>query len=127
VDRLLPNGTIASNGLDATDKLNLANIMTNGKVWRPVEDSKKRKWNTPTDHTGTVSSQKIDPSTSDLAQATQLARKAHDYYKGKNYAAGRYIDLENGRESILVGRSEEGFHSENRSATPCCTQGTHQG
>ncbi|MFF5938825.1 hypothetical protein [Streptomyces sp. NPDC012508] len=78
VDRLLPNGTITPGGLDDTDKLNLANITTDGKVWRPETDTEKRKWNTPTDHTGTVSSKKIDPSTSDLAQATQLARQAHD-------------------------------------------------
>lgn len=118
VDRILPNGTIAANGLDDTDKLNLANITTDGKVWRPVEDSEKRQWNTPTDHTGTVTSKKIDPNTSDLARATQQARKAHDYYKGKNYAAGRYIDPQSGRESILVGRSEGGFHSEKQIGHP---------
>lgn len=127
VDRLLPNGTIASNGLDATDRMNLANIMTDGKVWRPTEDSEKRKWNTPTDHTGTVSSKKIDPSTSDLAQATQLVRKAHDYYKGKNYAAGRYIDPKSGRESILVGRSEGGFHSEKQIGHPLLHTGNASG
>ncbi|MEU9745752.1 nucleic acid/nucleotide deaminase domain-containing protein [Streptomyces niveus] len=118
VDRILPSGTIAPNGLDDTDKLNLANITTDGKVWRPVTDSEKREWNTPTDHTGTVSSRKIDPNTSDLAQATQLARKAHDYYGGKNYAAARYIDPESGRQSILVGRSEGGFHSEKQIGHP---------
>ncbi|MFJ3435170.1 nucleic acid/nucleotide deaminase domain-containing protein [Streptomyces cyaneofuscatus] len=112
VDKLLPSGVIDEGGLDHKDKLNLANISTDGKVWRPVEDADKRKWNTPGEHAGTVASRKIDPGGSDLAQATQLARKAHDYYGGKNYAAGRYIDPENGRESILVGRSEGGFHSE---------------
>ncbi|MEH0564402.1 nucleic acid/nucleotide deaminase domain-containing protein [Streptomyces sp. NPDC058378] len=127
VDRLLPNGSIASQGLDDTDKLNLANITTNGKVWRPTEDSEKREWNTPTDHTGTVKSKKIDPKTSDLAQATQLARKAHGYYKGKNYAAGRYVDPKNGRESILVGRSEAGFHSEKQIGHPLLHTGNASG
>lgn len=127
VERIMPNGTVAPNGLDATDKLNLANVMTDGKVWRPVEDSEKRRWNTPTGHTGTVSSTKIDPASSDLAQATQMARKAHDYYGGKNYAAGRYVDPESGRESILVGRSGGGFHSEKQIGHPLLHTGNASG
>ncbi|MFI1018178.1 nucleic acid/nucleotide deaminase domain-containing protein [Streptomyces sp. NPDC020965] len=127
VDRVLPTGTIERKGLDETDKLNLANISTDGKVWRPVNDSEKRKWNTPGDHTGTVTSKKIDPNSSELAQATQLARKAHDYYGGKNYAAGKYVDPKNGRESILVGRSDGGFHSEKAIGHPLLHTGNASG
>ncbi|MEW1686618.1 nucleic acid/nucleotide deaminase domain-containing protein [Streptomyces sp. NPDC091265] len=127
VDKLLPNGTIDPKGLAGEDKLNLANITENGKVWRPHGDKEKREWNTPGDHAGKVSSTKIDPNTNELARATQLARKAHNYYQGKNYAAGRYIDPKSGRESILIGRSESGFHSEKQIGHPLLHTGNQSG
>jgi hypothetical protein len=57
-----------------------------------------------------VQSKKIDPGSSDLAKATQEARRREGDDGAKNYAAYRYID-KNGEERILVGRSE-GTHSE---------------
>ncbi|MEU1710226.1 nucleic acid/nucleotide deaminase domain-containing protein [Streptomyces sp. NPDC005706] len=130
VDRLMPDGTIPAKGTaghDAEDRMNLANIAPNGTVWRPSTKSEREKWQTPSGHEGKVTSRKIDPATSDLAQATQLARKAHDYYKGRNYAAGRYIDPQSGREMILVARSGNGFHSERALGHPLLHTGNAGG
>ena len=127
VDKLLPNGSIDPKGLDSNDKLNLAGVIENGKVWRPQSDSDRTEWNTPTGHTGTVNSTKINPATDDLARATQLAREAHNYYQGKNYAAGRYIDPASGRESILIGRSDGSYHSEKIIGHPLLKAGKQSG
>ncbi len=40
---------------------------------------------------------------------------------------GRYIDPENGRESVLVGRSEGGFHSEKQIGHSLLHTGKHLG
>ncbi|WP_328865900.1 nucleic acid/nucleotide deaminase domain-containing protein [Streptomyces sp. NBC_00304] len=127
IDKLLPSGTIDPKGMNGEDKLNLVNITENGKVWRPRGDKERREWNTPGNHTGKVSSTKVNPDTNELARATQLARKAHNYYQGKNYAAGRYIDPKSGRESILIGRSEGGFHSEKQIGHPLLHTGNQSG
>ncbi|WP_018543743.1 nucleic acid/nucleotide deaminase domain-containing protein [Streptomyces sp. LaPpAH-108] len=130
VDRLMPDGTIpakGSHGHDAEDRLNLANIAPGGTAWRPKTESERQRWQTPSGHEGKVTSRKVDAATSDLAQATQLARKAHDYYKGKNYAAGRYIDPQSGREMILVAQSGGGFHSERSMGHPLLQTGNASG
>ncbi|MFI6514812.1 nucleic acid/nucleotide deaminase domain-containing protein [Spirillospora sp. NPDC050679] len=57
-----------------------------------------------------IQSQKIPPGSTDLAEATQKARRHQNDTSAKNYAAYRYID-KNGQEHILVGRSQ-GTHSE---------------
>ncbi|GAA3620493.1 nucleic acid/nucleotide deaminase domain-containing protein [Streptomyces chitinivorans] len=127
VDRLLPNGTLDPKGLDSTDRANLVNITDNGKVWRPESRSEQRKWHTKKGHTGTVSSRRVAPSEDELGQATQLARKARNDYGGGNYAAGRYIDPENGRESILVGYSDNKYHSERNIGHPLLHKGMESG
>ncbi|MEU9479252.1 nucleic acid/nucleotide deaminase domain-containing protein [Streptomyces sp. NPDC048191] len=130
VDRLMPDGTIPAKGThghDHEDRLNLANIAPTGQVWRPKTQSEREKWQTPSGHEGKVVSQKINPASSDLAQATQLARKAHDYYQGRNYAAGRYIDPQSGREMILITRSGGGFHSERSLGHPLLHTGNANG
>lgn len=57
-----------------------------------------------------VTSTKIPPGSSDLARATEDARRMDKYAGGKNYAAYRYIGKD-GQERILVS-SSEGTHSE---------------
>ncbi|MFF0447626.1 nucleic acid/nucleotide deaminase domain-containing protein [Streptomyces sp. NPDC004609] len=127
VDKLLPNGTIDRAGLNADDRANLSGIMENGKVWRPPGRKDQQKWNTPKGHSGTVRSTKVDPATDELGRATQNARKAHDYYQGANYAAGRYVDPDTGRTSILVGRSDGSYHSEKIIGHPILQKGKESG
>lgn len=122
VDRLMPDGTIptkGAGGLDKQDRTHLASILEpDGTVWRPQTSKDLRKWRVKGKDRGKATSTKVDPATSDLAQATQLARKGHDYYKGGNYAAGRYIDPESGKTSILIGRSGDKHHSERNIGHP---------
>ncbi|WP_326771352.1 nucleic acid/nucleotide deaminase domain-containing protein [Streptomyces sp. NBC_01445] len=128
VDRLLPNGQIDSDGLTATDRRNLTSIIEpDGTVWRPQTDKDLRKWRTGKGHTGVVTSKKVDPFTNDLGQATQLARKARDDYGAGNYAAGRYIDPKSNQESILVGYSDDRFHSERNIGHPLLHNGAQSG
>ncbi|GAA2349506.1 hypothetical protein OKJ48_02740 [Streptomyces kunmingensis] len=127
VDRLMPDGTIptkGAKGLDGDDHTRLAGLLEpDGTVWRPQTNADKRRWRVKGKPTGVVTSRKIDPDTSDLAHATQLARKGHDYYEGKNYAAGRYIDPKSGHESILIGRSSDTGHSERMIGHPLLHRG----
>jgi uncharacterized protein YukE len=128
VDRLLPNGTVDPRGLSARDHTNLASVIeADGTVWRPQSQKDLRKWRTGPGHTGTVKSRKVDPDTDELAQATQLARKARDDYGSGNYAAGRYIDPKSGKESILVGYSDDRFHSERNIGHPLLHRGAQSG
>lgn len=57
-----------------------------------------------------VESNKVDPGSSDLAKATQDARRETNDDSARNFAAYRYIDKD-GNEGILVGRSDN-THSE---------------
>ena len=69
----------------------------------------------------------MDPYTNDLGQATQAARIARNDYKGTNYAAGRYIDPDTGKESILVGYSNKAGHSERMIGRPLLHNGKEAG
>ncbi|MFI0237580.1 nucleic acid/nucleotide deaminase domain-containing protein [Streptomyces sp. NPDC016845] len=127
VDRLMPDGTIpvkGAKGLDADDRIRLVSLLEpDGTVWRPQTRAEKRSVQRKGEPKGVVTSQKIDPDTSDLAHATQLARKAHNHYGGQNYAAGRYIDPQSGYESILTGRSSKIGHSERMIGRPLIHRG----
>ncbi|MEV4993757.1 nucleic acid/nucleotide deaminase domain-containing protein [Streptomyces niveus] len=128
VDRLLPNGQIDPDGLTGTDRRNLTSIIQpDGTVWRPQTSKDLRRWRTGKGHAGVVTSKKVDPSTDDLAQATQLARKARDDSGAGNYAAGRYIDPKSNQESILVGYSDDRFHSERNIGHPLLESGAQSG
>lgn len=82
-----------------------------------------------------VSSTRIDPGSSDLARATQLAHHADNYYgkggAGRNYAAAHVKGANGKSDFILVGRSHPGdgdegivgAHSERMLGTPFLRQG----
>ncbi|MGW4198161.1 nucleic acid/nucleotide deaminase domain-containing protein [Streptomyces sp. NPDC005004] len=128
VDKLLPGGKVDPKGLTAGDHHNLSSIIQpDGTVWRPQTQQDLRKWRTGRGHKGTVRSTRVDPSESDLAQATQLARLARDDYGAGNYAAGRYLDPKSGVESILVGYSDDRFHSERNIGHPLLNAGAKSG
>ncbi|MEU5977428.1 nucleic acid/nucleotide deaminase domain-containing protein [Streptomyces sp. NPDC047315] len=127
VDKLLPSGKIDPAGLNAEDKINLSGVMENGRVWRPENRPDRDEWQTPRGHTGTVTSTQVPTGGNELALATQNARKAHGDYGGSNYAAGLYVNPENNRASILVGRSEGSYHSEKIIGHPLLKAKTQDG
>ncbi|MER6774677.1 nucleic acid/nucleotide deaminase domain-containing protein [Streptomyces bacillaris] len=93
-----------------------------GTVWRPAH-REKHDFNVPRGRTGPkVTSTQIDPGSTDLSRATEIARFAKQDYGGSNFAAGRYIEPESGNEIILVGDSE-GPHSERTIGYPLLKHG----
>ncbi|MEU7304120.1 nucleic acid/nucleotide deaminase domain-containing protein [Streptomyces sp. NPDC007189] len=110
VQRLHADG--GTGDLDDHDRKRLHGIVgDDGRFYIPATPKQKSEFHAEQKHPGRAKSQKIDPSTSDLARATQAARVARGDDGGTNYAAGRYIDGA-GRESILVGYSNKRGHSE---------------
>lgn len=88
----------------------------------------------------TTTSTKVDPGSTELSRATQLAHRADDYYgKGdppRNYAAARVQGANGGSDFILAGRSLPGrgegpfpgdepysVHSERRLGVPFLREG----
>ncbi|MGA4980160.1 nucleic acid/nucleotide deaminase domain-containing protein [Streptomyces cinereoruber] len=117
VQRLHENGSTAA--LDSDDKTRLNGVvMNNGKVWIPKTKNDKTEIYSKSDHPNKTESQPVKfDSTDSLVRATQAARIARDDYKGTNYAAGRYVHPD-GKESILVGYSNKGGHSERMIGRP---------
>ncbi|WP_240468461.1 nucleic acid/nucleotide deaminase domain-containing protein [Streptomyces dangxiongensis] len=109
--------------LDGHDKKRLHGIVgDDGRFYIPDTPRAKAEFHAESKHPGRAKSAKIDPSTSDLAQATQAARVARGDGGGTNYAAGRYIDA-GGRESVLVGYSNKKGHSERMIGFPILHSG----
>lgn len=125
VERLDANGNL--NPLDSADRARLDGILDNGKAWRARTRGERAATAVPNAHTGKVQSTKVDPYVDELGQATQLARYARNDYTGNNYAAGRYIDPDGRGESILVGYSENGMHSERSIGYPILHNGKQSG
>ncbi|MFJ7424163.1 nucleic acid/nucleotide deaminase domain-containing protein [Streptomyces uncialis] len=71
-----------------------------------------------------VDSQKITAGSTDLAQATQIARYSKGDWSGNNYTAGRFID-DKGSDFILVGYSKS-VHSERALGYPLLKSGQQQ-
>lgn len=115
------DGTTSS--VSKTDSSGIWDIMEkDGTVWRPAP-REKHDFNLPAGRKGPkVTSTKIDPGSTDLSRATEIARYAKQDYTGSNFAAGRYIAPETGKEMILVGDSE-GPHSERTLGYPLLKHG----
>ncbi|MFQ6145257.1 nucleic acid/nucleotide deaminase domain-containing protein [Streptomyces seoulensis] len=125
VTRLHPDG--ATQPLDDHDRQRLNGIVgDDDRFYIPDTRKAKADFHAESTHPGRAKSRKIDPSTSDLAQATQAARVARSDGGGTNYAAGRYID-ESGRESVLVGYSNKRGHSERMIGFPLIHSGQQHG
>ncbi len=118
---LHPDGSTSE--VSKTDKSGVWEFLEkDGTVWRPAH-REKHDFGVPRGRTGPkVTSAKIDPGSTDLSQATEIARFAKQDYGGSNFAAGRYIEPESGNEIILVGDSE-GPHSERTIGYPLLKHG----
>lgn len=109
VKELLPDGR--TEDVSKGDKSGIQNILEkDGTVWR--HRGRGNPYPVPVTRKGPkVASQKIAPGSTDLSRATEIARFAKGDYGGTNFAAGRYVSPDTGKEMILVGDSE-GPHSE---------------
>ncbi|MER8046016.1 nucleic acid/nucleotide deaminase domain-containing protein [Streptomyces sp. NPDC094032] len=109
--------------LDAGDKSGIWSIVEpDGTAWRPA-NREKHEFTSPVGQSGDkVTSTKIDPGSTDLSRATEIARYTKGDYGGTNFAAGRYIDPTTGKPLILVGDSE-GPHSERTIGYPLLKKG----
>ncbi|MEV7283006.1 nucleic acid/nucleotide deaminase domain-containing protein [Streptomyces sp. NPDC093252] len=128
VERLNPDGT--TEPVKKTDNSGIRDLMTEpgqkpgeaGRVWRPRKGEKGPSYPvSPSKDKATVTSQKVDPGTTDLSRATQIARYHNQDWGGGNYAAGRYIGND-GNDIILVTNSE-GPHSERTLGYPILKAG----
>src|SRR5690606_15840007 len=79
------------------------------RTWRP-RAGESNPYSVSATDTDRVDSKSIKPGSTDLAQATQVARYARKDWSGNNYAAGNFKD-DKGHEFILVGYSKS-VHSE---------------
>ncbi|MEU4493452.1 nucleic acid/nucleotide deaminase domain-containing protein [Streptomyces sp. NPDC023998] len=111
VKELLPNGQ--TRNLSPNDSSGIKDILEGGTAaWRPQTPKEKKEYPVPLGRKGPKTvSQKIAPGSTDLSRATEIARFAKGDYKGTNFAAGRYVSPDTGKEMILVGDSG-GPHSE---------------
>ncbi|TFI28196.1 nucleic acid/nucleotide deaminase domain-containing protein [Streptomyces sp. 4R-3d] len=118
---LHPDGNTSE--VSKTDKSGIWGFLEkDGTVWRPAP-REKHGFNVPKGRTGPkVKSTKIDPGSTDLSRATEIARFAKQDYRGTNFAAGRYIDPKTKNEIIIVGDSE-GPHSERTIGYPLLKHG----
>jgi Xanthomonas XOO_2897-like deaminase len=97
-------------------RLSRKNVKKEVHYLRPTREAKARaaRYGLPKGRAGVrgphVKSSKIPAGSSDLAKATEDARRINKYKGGKNYAAYRYIGKD-GQERILVS-SSDGTHSE---------------
>ncbi|MFI0243096.1 nucleic acid/nucleotide deaminase domain-containing protein [Streptomyces sp. NPDC016845] len=125
VHNLHPDGTTSP--VKANDNSGIRNIMEpDGTVWRP-KPREKHPWGVPRGYKGAkAQSRKIQPGSTDLSRATEIARFAKGDYRGTNFAAARYIDPESQQEIILVGDSE-GPHSERTIGYPLLRHGRQHG
>ncbi|WP_031080715.1 nucleic acid/nucleotide deaminase domain-containing protein [Streptomyces sp. NRRL S-118] len=126
VQVLLPSGDTEK--LSKSDDSGIWNILDkkDGTAWRPAP-REKHDWNVPQTRKGPkVTSTKIEPGSTDLSRATEIARYAKNDYRGTNFAAGRYVDPDTGREMILVGDSQ-GPHSERTIGYPLLKNGREAG
>ncbi|WP_369147254.1 nucleic acid/nucleotide deaminase domain-containing protein [Streptomyces sp. R44] len=105
-----------------TDKSGIWNILeTDGTVWRPP--GRNNPYPVPKGSTSSaVTSTKIQPGTTDLSRATEIARFAKKDYGGTNFAAAEYVNPKTGKPIILVGDSE-GPHSERLIGYPVLKHG----
>ncbi|WP_405795647.1 nucleic acid/nucleotide deaminase domain-containing protein [Streptomyces sp. NBC_01506] len=118
VEQLHANGTTSA--VSKTDNSGIRDLMTEpgkgpnevGRVWRPRKGQAGGNPYpvSPSKDTAKVTSRRVDPGSTDLSRATQIARYHNSDWGGGNYAAGRYVDG-SGKEMILVTNSE-GPHSE---------------
>lgn len=118
VEQLHANGTTSA--VSKSDNSGIRDLMTEpgkgpneaGRIWRPRKGQAGGNPYpvSPSKDTARVTSQRVDPGSTDLSRATQIARYHNSDWGGGNYAAGRYADA-SGKEMILVTNSE-GPHSE---------------
>ncbi|MFP8886062.1 WXG100-like domain-containing protein [Streptomyces mangrovi] len=124
VKTLHPDGRLSDVPRD--DKSGIWNVLEkDGTVWRPKGTGRKNRnpYPVPKERQGPrVGSRKITPGSTDLSRATEIARFAKGDYGGTNFAAGRYVDPENGKSIILVGDSR-GPHSEKTIGYPLLKNG----
>ncbi|WP_405593880.1 hypothetical protein OG741_37550 [Streptomyces sp. NBC_01410] len=120
VQTLSANGTTGD--VSRTDKSGIWNILEkDGTIWRPPKGD--NPYTVPRGRTGpAISSTKIQPGSSDLSRATEIARFAKQDYGGTNFAAARYINPQTGKPVILVGDSG-GPHSERLIGYPVLRHG----
>ncbi|GAA2452208.1 nucleic acid/nucleotide deaminase domain-containing protein [Streptomyces macrosporus] len=127
VVRLHPDGT--STPVGGNDQSGIREIMTEpgqkpgeaGRVWRPRDRENHPFGVSPSKDTKRVQSERVDPGSTDLSRATQIARYHNQDWGGGNYAAGRYVS-DSGKEIIIVGNSE-GPHSERTIGYPLLKAG----
>lgn len=126
VQSLTPDGQLHK--VSPNDNSGIHDLLeSDGKAWRPSNRAEREKYSTPGGHQKKVSSTKVDPYSDDLGQATQAARYARNDYSGNNYAAGRYVDPDTGKEIVLVGYSEGSMHSERSIGYPLLNKGKGAG
>ncbi|MFF3172910.1 nucleic acid/nucleotide deaminase domain-containing protein [Streptomyces sp. NPDC057900] len=127
VEKLNPDGTTVAVKKD--DNSGILDLMTEpgkngeaGRVWRPRKGEKGPSYPvSPKKDQAKVTSTKIPSGSTDLSQATQIARYHNSDWGGGNYAAGRYVDS-SGKQMILVTNSE-GPHSERTLGYPILKAG----
>ncbi|MET9495698.1 nucleic acid/nucleotide deaminase domain-containing protein [Streptomyces sp. NPDC006552] len=126
IRQLHPNGTttpVAHNDSSGV------NDILGDKAWYPWNNTEKQRKN-KRGKSGTVSSTKVAPGSTELARATQLGRYANrserrdSYVPGGNYASALHDDGK-GNRFILVGASGEA-HSERSIGHPLIKKG-HEG
>ncbi|MEW2556220.1 WXG100-like domain-containing protein [Streptomyces zhihengii] len=124
VRELHADGTTSK--VSATDDSGIRNIMQpDGTVWRHTGKG-KNPFPVQKSDTAKVTSTKIQPGSTDLSRATEIARFAKGDYGGTNFAAARYVDPDTNKPIILVGDSE-GPHSEKTIGYPILKSGRQDG
>ncbi|MFJ6821988.1 nucleic acid/nucleotide deaminase domain-containing protein [Streptomyces niveus] len=129
VEQLHANGTTSA--VSKSDNSGIRDLMTEpgqgpkevGRVWRPRKGQAGGNPYpvSPSKDTARVTSRRVDPGSTDLSRATQIARYHNSDWGGGNYAAGRYVDG-SGKQMILVTNSE-GPHSERTLGYPILKAG----
>ncbi|MFD3622215.1 nucleic acid/nucleotide deaminase domain-containing protein [Streptomyces sp. NPDC058676] len=125
VVELHANGTISP--VSKTDSSGINMLLTEDggtRAWRP-RGGEDNPYSVSASDPKRVNSTRIDPGTTELAQATQAARYARKDWTGNNYAAGSFDDGK-GHEFILVGHSKS-VHSERSVGYPLLKAGQQDG
>ncbi|MFI7387363.1 nucleic acid/nucleotide deaminase domain-containing protein [Streptomyces sp. NPDC049813] len=126
IRHLHPNGTTTP--VAHNDSSGVTDVLGD-KAWYPWNNTEKQRKN-KRGKSGTVSSTKVAPGSTELARATQLGRHANrserrdSYVPGGNYASALHDDGK-GNRFILVGASGEA-HSERSIGHPLIKKG-HEG
>ncbi|MET8574663.1 nucleic acid/nucleotide deaminase domain-containing protein [Streptomyces sp. NPDC005012] len=107
------DGTVSKTPVSRNEAIVGDLLEPDGTYWRPNAQERQRyRVADAGPEPGRVRSRKLAPGEkNDLAHATQLARHAQSYYKGRNYAAARYLS-EDGKSSVIIVGHSEGRHSE---------------